>query len=100
MKYVLNGQEVTEEEFAASGSRLDELFASGETACGQATEGWPIKSRALAVHPRQVEAASKAAKDAGVPTEFMPDGRPIIRSHQHQREYARTRGMQNHNNFY
>lgn len=50
-------------------------------------------SDALAVHPKQVEEAVKFCKDRGVPTEYTPGGRPVIRSIQHQREHAKIRGF-------
>lgn len=58
-------------------------------------EAWvrPIKSDALAVHPKQVAEAREDAKRKGVPTEFTQDGRPLFTSSRHFREYARKYGF-------
>jgi hypothetical protein len=59
-----------------------------------------VISDTLAVHPNQIKEASDLAKKLGVPTEFLPDGRPIIRSTAHQREYAKKHGFICRNSFY
>lgn len=61
----------------------------------KALVGWarPIKSDAMAVHPDQVSEAREDAKRKGVPTEFLPDGRPLFTSSRHFRRYARTYGF-------
>lgn len=58
-------------------------------------EAWirPIKSDAMAVHPDQVPEARELAKKKGVPTDFLPDGRPLFTSSRHFREYARKHGF-------
>lgn len=53
----------------------------------------PVESDALAVHPKQVEEACEDAKKKGVPTEFLPDGRPVFTSSRHFRRYARAYGF-------
>lgn len=52
-------------------------------------------SDALAVHPRQVGEASELAKSKGVPTDFLPDGRPIMKSRAHQKAYIKAHGFYN-----
>jgi hypothetical protein len=63
--------------------------------------GWtPIVSDALAVHPDQVEEATQDAIAKGVPTEFLPDGRPILTSRSHRRDYLRAYGFHDRNGGY
>jgi len=62
-----------------------------------------IKSKlsdALAVHPTQVAEAIADAKKKGVPTDFAPDGRPIITSRNHQKRYLRAYGFFNRDSSY
>lgn len=94
-KYYLCGVEVAEEEYRA----VHPLPAS-DVVMRPAKAKWPIISRALAVHPKQVEEAREAAKRAGVPTDFLPDGRPIITSQKHQNEYAKSRSLVNADRYY
>ena len=60
----------------------------------------PTLSEALAVHPAQVAEATADAKARGVPTEFMPDGRPVMRSREHQRQYLKAYGFHNNDGGY
>ncbi len=56
--------------------------------------GWkPLVSDALAVHPRQIAEARADAAKKGVPTDFMPDGRPILRTRQHRAAYLKAYGF-------
>lgn len=55
----------------------------------------PHESEALGVHPDQVEEARESAKRRGVPTEFLPNGNPIMRSRKHQRDYLKAYGFIN-----
>lgn len=51
-----------------------------------------VPSDTLAVHPKQVEEAIQFCKDRGVPTDYTPGGRPIIRSAAHQKAHGLIRG--------
>lgn len=53
---------------------------------------WPLSSRALAVHPRQVKEAAEYAKKIGCPTNFLPDGRPVFTGKAHRKEYCERHG--------
>lgn len=84
----------TPEEFEA-------MFPSGESRTVLGTTGkWPIVSRALGVHPSEVQIAREHAARSGVPTEFTSDGRAIITSQKHQNRYAKTRGLINNDRYY
>lgn len=56
------------------------------------TQAWPILSDSIGVHPSQVKEAEEHAKKHGVPTEFTPDGRCILRNKQHRKAYAELIG--------
>lgn len=60
----------------------------------------PVISDALAVHPNQVQEAEASAKKKGVPTEFLADGRPVIRSKEHKRAYCKAYGFLRRDEFY
>lgn len=61
--------------------------------------GYPIKSDALAVHPSQREEAMEDARKRGVPTEFLRDGRPVLRDAAHRRAYLKAYGYHDRNSF-
>jgi len=54
---------------------------------------WPIRSSTLGVHPDLRDEAIEDAKRKGVPTEFLPDGRPLMTSNDHYRRYCRAYGF-------
>lgn len=58
---------------------------------------WPMYSDALGVHPDQIEEARAHAEACGVPTDFTPDGRAILRSPKHRKLLARTLAMHDRN---
>jgi hypothetical protein len=85
-RWYIDGQEVTEAVFL-------EAFPDKPIGDGSGLVGWkPIASDALAVHPSQVEEARADAIKKGVPTDFLPDGRPILRTREHRKEYMRRYG--------
>ncbi len=89
-RYLIDGYEVTKAAF-------DRQFPDQPMGDGSGLLGLskPHPSDALAVHPRQVAEAVENAKLKGVPTEFLPDGRPLMRSRQHQKEYIKAYGFYN-----
>jgi len=96
-RYMLNGREVTREEFFAGPSKIHEVFESGQTAVAQTSAGWPKTSDSLAVHPSQAKEAYEQSVKLGVPTEFRPDGRPVLTDPGHQRAFARALGFTDYN---
>lgn len=61
---------------------------------GSGLIGWkPLASDALKVHPKQIAKAREDAEKKGVPTDFMPDGRPVFRSRQHRASYMKAYGF-------
>ena len=61
----------------------------------RATNGYPRKSTAMAVHPSQLEEAAESAKRKGVPTDFAATGEPIFTSRAHQKKYITAYGYRN-----
>ncbi len=85
--YFLGWQEVTQAEYEKAYPPPE----AGVPGTSMGT-GWPRLSDSVAVLPRQVKAAEEVAAKRGVPTKFLPDGRPILTSPQHQKAYYKTRG--------
>lgn len=91
--YWIDGRPVTKAEF-------DVAFPDKPMG-PEALIGWkPVISDALAVHPRQVQEATENAKAKGVPTDFLPDGRPILTSRSHRKAYLRAYGFHDNNGGY
>ena len=55
--------------------------------------GWPLECEASGCHRSQVPAFEKMMFDAGVPTDFTPDGRAIYQSRSHRDKALRVRGI-------
>lgn len=94
-KCFVDGREVTREEF----DRLIPDAPRPRRRGGRGRPGAafvqfkPIVSDALAVHPRQVKEATEHATKLGVPTDFQPDGRPVLRTRAHRAAYLRAYGF-------
>jgi len=93
-RFYVDGRQVTEEEYR-------KVCPLGRCASGNALQSSKVKaSIALAVHPKQVKEATEAAIRRGCPTDFLPDGRPIIRSRAHQAEFIKGLGLFNRDGGY
>ena len=51
-------------------------------------EAWPMLSEAMGVHPSQIPEMRRQAKHRGVPTDFTPDGRVILRNRAHRKKFG------------
>jgi hypothetical protein len=77
---------------------LDEFYAA-QNAAEPAPESSsivtfkPMKSRALKVHPSQVEEAREFAAKNDCPTDYLPDGHPVITSSRQFRKLAKLAGF-------
>lgn len=65
----------------------------GAQVAAPATWANPILSDAMGIHPDQRQEAYEHSVRHGVPTAFTQDGRAILTSRQHRRDYARLIGM-------
>lgn len=95
--YLLDGREVTREEYDAA---LPDRPLEGAAPMTESTSAWPIKSDALGVHPKQAREAEEHARQKGVPTEFTPQGQPVFRSREHRKQYCRAYGVYDRNGGY
>lgn len=89
-EYYIDGRQVTKEEF-------DFAFPAkpiGEMRTRYSTE-FNHPSDALAVHPEQIQATSEYYSKNGIPTDFMADGRPIIKNRSHQKRLLKLHGYIN-----
>lgn len=87
-RYYIDNLEVTKAVF--DNAFPDKPLTDGDFGGLSGKSTRPKLSEALAVHPKQVEEATASAKAKGVPTEFTPDGRPVIRSRAHQKAYLKA----------
>lgn len=70
-----------------------EMVLDGDIPGGHAPSGWPMVSRAAAVHPNEIPAAMEHDQKAGVPTSYDRRGRPIFTDRGHRKRYLRSWGM-------
>lgn len=91
-RFYLGGIEVSEKEYR----RVYPLPKQDDSAGESFVTFKPMASRGLAVQPKQVKEATEFAAKNGVPTEYLPDGRPMIVSSRHFRELAKLSGMRHH----
>lgn len=87
-RYYIDNREVSKRDFDSAFP--DKPLHDGDFGGLSGKSTRPKLSEALAVHPKQVQEATDDAKKKGVPTEFAPDGRPVIRSRAHQKAYVKA----------
>lgn len=94
-KYFVNGKEVSKKQFFRT-------FKPQPMGSGAGLIAWhrPIHSDALAVHPDQIEEAMAMDKAHGVPTEYLPDGRPVLVDRDHRRRLMRSLGVHDNDGGY
>lgn len=86
-RFYIDGKQVSEKKFWKA-------FPPQSMTGGQSLVGWkPLKSDGMAVHPSQIKEATEDALKKGVATEFTRDGRPILRTRQHRKDYMQAYGF-------
>lgn len=88
-RFFIDNKPVTKEEF-------DKAFppAKDHGPTAQGLIRWKeIHSEALAVHPLDIAEAEADARAKGVPTSFDADGRPVLTSRRHRKEYLKAYGF-------
>jgi hypothetical protein len=58
---------------------------------------YPYPSDALGVNPSQVQQFMENDRKHGVPTEYTPEGQPIMRDRAHRRRYCKLYGVVDRN---
>ena len=61
---------------------------------------WPLYSRAVAVHPKDVPRAKEYARSRGVDVDFDKRGNVKLDSPAHRRAYMKIRGVHDEDGFY
>lgn len=91
--YYLNGEEVTKKEYEKvfPPNKISDREAYAIRAGGDWAK--PIHSDALAVHPDDRDKAIREAQERGVPTDFDSEGRPLLRSRKHRKDYMTAFGF-------
>lgn len=95
-EFYLDGKKVTKAAFDAA---IPDGKA-GKPLRGQIKRGWPIKSMAAGVHPKQVKEAAAHAEKLGVPTEFLSTGEAVFRDRAHRRQFLKAHRMHDHSGGY
>lgn len=62
---------------------------------GRIAAKWPIKSESMGVHSSQVKDCREWSKKQGCPTDYTPDGRPILTSEHHRNRFCKMAGFAN-----
>lgn len=81
----------------ACGGRAPRVFSAPMANTG--AKGYPILSDVLGVGESQIQEARDHSVQIGVPTNFTPDGRAILESPKHRKEYAEALGYHERNSF-
>lgn len=61
---------------------------------------YPIASDSMAVHPSQIDEVRQFDRSNGVPTDYTPDGRPLMTDAMHYRRYKRLHGFHDRRGFF
>jgi hypothetical protein len=105
-KYFVDDREVTRAEFDAAwesrrGLRLSRPLEAGDVPLASSGKScWPMKSEAMACHPKQIEEIMKRDRKHGVPTCRDRVGRPILTSRAHRKALMRLEGYHDNNGGY
>ena len=82
------------------GNAVRDVVADMRSTVHSTGAGWPMLSDAMGVHPDQIPEAREHAARHGIPTDFAPDGRAILRSCDHRKRYGELIGMYDRNGGY
>ncbi len=88
---------------SASQAEVDETFPPkkiGVPLRAQTSTCWPMKSDALAVHPKQIKAVRERNKKHGLHIEYARDGRPILQDRGQRRDLMKIEGVHDRNGGY
>lgn len=60
---------------------------------------YPLPLEVLAVHPAQIHQQRELDRAMGVPTDYQPDGSPVMRDAGHYRRYRKAHGYHFRNGY-
>lgn len=96
--YFIGDREVTQAEWD---NRFPSRLELGKTALpGATTTGWPLKSVALAVQPKQVDAANARARRHGLKSYYERDGTAVLPSREERKKLCRLEGVHDNSGGY
>jgi hypothetical protein len=100
--FFIDGKPVSRRRFdRAFPNRVCDLIRAGKGPGGQENGAWPMRSEALAVHPRQVEQANARNARHGVATRYDPKtGHAIIPSREDRRKLLKVEGFRDNDGGY
>lgn len=97
MKYILNGKEVTQEEWTANSVGVD---FDGQAPAAPSSSCWPMKSKGLGVKSYQVQEANEYSRKHGLPVEYeQGTGQAILNSANDRRQVLKHYGMVDKDSF-
>lgn len=92
--YRIDGEIVSEKEYIIR-SRASKH--GGERTKRRIVATWPLTPESIAINPEHVAATMEVDRKHGVPTEYTPDGSPIITGPAHYRRYLALHGFHHRN---
>lgn len=94
--YWIDGRKVSQQEyeeaFKSLPSRLEDLLNGNSPMLAQGS-GWPMRSIALAVHPKQVEKANERNRRLGLASYYEKDGTCVIPTSRERAKLIKAEGM-------
>ena len=98
MRYMLNGREVSRNEFFAEKKGIKGILKTGRMPC-QGT-GWPMYSDALGCNANEIEAQTKELHKHGLHADFDKEGRMKLESRGHRKQMCEFFGLKDLNGGY
>jgi hypothetical protein len=100
--YEIDGQEVSKAEFDSAGNHINHSAPLGvPMLAGNTSSCWPMKSDAMAVHPKDIQKAMERNRKHGVYVEYDPeDGRAILPDQGAKRELMKIEKVHDKNGGY
>ena len=95
-RFWLDDREISEAEFLEASAQVPDRFEellTAEMLASQTASLWPLRSEALAVSPRQVEAANERNRRHGIATRYNRNGTAIIPSAADRAKLIRLEGF-------
>ncbi len=93
-QFFVDDVEVTEEEFHATfPTRIEDILASGLLGHSATKTCWPMRSRALAVHPKQVDQANARNRRHGLASYYEKDGTAVLPTREERKKLNKLDAM-------